>query len=106
MGDLPEICQRRRHAAPTRAHDADLNGAAAHRTAHRSASNLRFRSPISAFQTGQPVQRPDDFFHVHLVAFQLISRDRYETGGFDGAADTQATATFSGPGTIDEDESG
>jgi|RhiMetdeSRZDD1v2_1073273.scaffolds.fasta_scaffold246795_1 hypothetical protein len=46
------------------------------------------------------------FFQVHLVAFQLISRDRYETGGFDGAADTQATATFSGPGTIDEDESG
>jgi hypothetical protein len=46
------------------------------------------------------------FFHVRLVAFQLIGRDRYETGGFDGAADTQATATFSGPGTIDEDESG
>lgn len=69
-------------------------------------ATVRFRSPISAFQTGQPVQRPDDFFHVHLVVFQLISRDRYETGGFDGAADTQATATFSGPGTIDEDESG
>jgi hypothetical protein len=39
-------------------------------------------------------------------AFQLISRDRYETGSFDGVADTQATATFSGPGTIDKDESG
>jgi len=45
-------------------------------------------------------------FHVHLVQFRLLGRDRYDTHGFDGATDTAATATFTAAGTIDDNETG
>jgi len=45
-------------------------------------------------------------FHVHLVQFRLLGRDRYDSHGFDGATDTAATATFTAPGTIDDNETG
>lgn len=46
-------------------------------------------------------------FHVHLVQFQAISRDRFDTSGFDPAGGgTTAPVTFQGPGELDANETG
>jgi hypothetical protein len=42
-------------------------------------------------------------FHVHLVQFQVLSRDRYDTDGFDSAVGgTTAPVTFLGQGELDQ----
>jgi len=46
-------------------------------------------------------------FHVHLVQFQALSRDRYDTSSFDSASGgTAAPVTFQGRGTLDANETG
>jgi spore coat protein A len=45
--------------------------------------------------------------HVHLVQFQAIVRDRYNTGGFDAAlGGTTTPVTFAAHGTLDANEVG
>jgi FtsP/CotA-like multicopper oxidase with cupredoxin domain len=44
-------------------------------------------------------------FHVHLVQFQVLSRDRYDTDSFDSAVGgTTAPITFLGQGELDANE--
>jgi FtsP/CotA-like multicopper oxidase with cupredoxin domain len=46
-------------------------------------------------------------FHVHLVQFQALSRDRYDTSGFDAATGgTNAPVMFLSHGTLDANEAG
>jgi spore coat protein A len=45
--------------------------------------------------------------HLHLVHFQVLARDRYDTSGFDVATDgTRTPLTFLGRGEIDANERG